>query len=254
MKMSLPLAGLALCAALPALAAVEDRVIVPDNRYDDCINAIAENPDLAFENAMIWRDQGGGAPAEHCVANALLALGYAGEAAVRFDALAREAASGPPEERAELLMQSGEAWLLVRRGDLAEAAFSAALTQAPRNPQVWAARARARAMEEEWAEAETDLDAAITFDNAQAEFYVLRSAARKAQGKTAAARTDIDTALRLNPDSPDALAERGLMYSAAGDKDSARHDFIRVLNLAPDSAAADVARLGIERMEIRIEP
>jgi hypothetical protein len=44
------------------------------------------------------------------------------------------------------------------------------------------------------------------------------------------------------------------MRLAAGDEDGAREDWIKVLNAAPESAAADVARSGIERMEIHLEP
>jgi tetratricopeptide (TPR) repeat protein len=188
------------------------------------------------------------------MAMALLALGHPGEAAVRLDTLARQTESGAPEERADLMMQSGEAWLIARRGDLAEASFSAALMLTPRDAEVWAARARARAMEEKWEGSESDLDSAIVFENATPEYYFLRSAARKALGKDADAIADINTALRLDPAYPDALAERGLMRFAAGDENGARADWIVVLNTAPDSAAADVARLGIERMEIHIEP
>ncbi len=245
-----------LAAAFPSalFAATADEILASDGRYDTCIAATDENPEQAFEDAMVWRDQGGGDPAEHCIAMALLALGHAGEAAVRLDTLARETETGAPDERADLMAQSGEAWLLARRGDLAEATFSAALMLTPRDAEVWAARARARAMEEEWERSESDLDSAITFDNSNPEFFVLRAAARKARGRDLLAKEDIDRALRLDPDFPDALAERGLMRFAAGDENGARTDWIKVLNTAPDSAAADVARLGIERMEIRIEP
>ena len=252
----LALAIVLVVGAMPssALAATAGGLPAENNRYDDCIAATELDPEKGFEDALVWRDQGGGGPAEHCVAMALLALGYAGEAAVRLDALAREDQGGTQEQRSSLMLQAGDAWLLSRRSDLAESAFSAALMLTPRDAEVWAARARARAMAGEWESAEADLDAAITFDDANPSYYVLRSVARSAGGKDDLAANDIQAALEIDPDFPDALAERGLMRFAAGDEDGAREDWIRVLNAAPDSAAADVARSGIERMEIHIEP
>ena len=237
-----------------ALAATAGGLPAEISRYDECIAVTELDSEQAFEEALIWRDQGGGGPAEHCVAMALLALGHAGEAAVRLDTLARENRGGTQEQRSNLLVQAGDAWLLARRSDLAEATFSAALMLTPRDAEVWAARARARAMAGEWEMAESDLDAAITFNNANPEFYVLRSAARNAAGKDILAAYDINAALEIDPNFPDALAERGLMRFAAGDEDGAREDWIKVLNAAPESAAADVARSGIERMEIHLEP
>ena len=248
-------AGSAL-GAMPcsALAATAGSLPAERSRYDECVAATETDAEQAFEEALIWRDQGGGSPAEHCVAIALLALGAAEEAAIRLDALARENRGGTQEQRSDLMRQAGDAWLLARRADLAEATFSAALMLTPRDAEAWAARARARAMAGEWESAESDLDSAITFDNARPEFYVLRSAVRDAAGKDDLAAHDIHTALEIDPNFPAALAERGLLRFAAGDEDGAREDWVKVLNAAPESAAADVARSGIERMEIRLEP
>ena len=237
-----------------ALAATADGLPSDRARYDQCIAATEANPEQAFEEALIWRDQGGGAPAEHCVAMALLGLGHVGEAAVRLDTLAREYSGATQDLRSDLMVQAGEAWLLARRSDLAEASFSAALMLTPRESDVWAARARARAMEGEWKNAESDLDAAITFNKTSPEYYVLRSAAHAALGNDDLAVRDIDAALDIDPNFPDALAERGLMRFASANEDGAREDWIIVLNAAPESAAADVARSGIERMEIHLEP
>lgn len=237
-----------------ALAATADGLPSERTRYDQCVAATEENPEQAFEEALIWRDQGGGAPAEHCVAMALVGLGHVREAAVRLDTLAREYSGATQALRSDLMVQAGEAWLLARRSDLAEASFSAALMLTPRESDVWAARARARAMEGEWKSAESDLDAAITFNKSNPEYYVLRSAAHAALGNDDFAVRDIDAALDIDPSFPDALAERGLMRFASGNEDGAREDWVKVLIAAPESAAADVARSGIERMEIHLEP
>ena len=156
----------------------------------------------------------------------------------------------PPER----LQRLGDELTRLGRSDLAEASFSAALMLTPRESDVWAARARARAMEGEWKNAESDLDAAITFNKTSPEYYVLRSAAHAALGNDDLAVRDIDAALDIDPNFPAALAERRLMPFASGNEDGAREDWIIVLNAAPESAAADVARSGIERMEIHLEP
>jgi tetratricopeptide (TPR) repeat protein len=237
-----------------ALAATADDTSEGPDRYTACIAKAEENPEEAFEDALAWRDQGGGGAAEHCSAMALIGLGYASEAAMRLDMLARDANSGTPGERAEILLQSGEAWLVARRAELAREAFSAALMLAPRNARIWSARARAHAADDRWDAAEEDLDAAITFETIEPEYYVLRAGTRKELGKTALAREDLENALRIDPDYPDALAERGMMKFESGDENGAREDWIRVLNLAPESEAADIARFGIERMEVTVEP
>jgi tetratricopeptide (TPR) repeat protein len=247
-------ASLSFVLSGPSWAATAGDLPSLSGRYNECVAVTEEDPERAFDEALIWRDQGGGNPAEHCVAMALLALGHASEAAVRLDALARENSGSSEGERSALMAQAGEAWLLARRADLAQASFSAALRLTPRASEVWAARARAHAMDSEWESAEFDLDAAITFDNANPEFYVLRSAARASLGRDDLAVSDIDAALEIDPNFPDALAERGLMRLAAGNQGGAREDWIKVLNGAPESAAADVARSGIEQMEIHLEP
>ena len=94
-----------------------------NSSYDACIAATEDDPEQAFEEAVSWRDEGGGGAAEHCVAMALLALGYAGEAAARLDALARENLGGTQEQRSELMIQAGEAWLLAGRANLARDSF-----------------------------------------------------------------------------------------------------------------------------------
>src|SRR5205807_415949 len=80
--------------------------------YQDCVAAIARKADDAFEMALTWRDHGGGVQAEHCAALALLSLDQPGEAASRLDALAQRTDAGTVGQRAALLGQAGNAWLL----------------------------------------------------------------------------------------------------------------------------------------------
>jgi len=218
--------------------------------YQACVTAVNTKADDAFEKALIWRDHGGGLPAEHCAALALIALDEPGEAASRLNTLAQRPDAGPAAEKAALLSQSGNAWLLASEIENAEAAFSAALKLTPKDAELWTDRARARAARADWAGAEADLNSALTNDNRKPEIFVLRAAARQAQGNMAGYKTDIDAALALDATFPDALVERGIMKMDAGDKNGARADFVQVLVRAPDSPAADTVRKRIEALEV----
>ncbi len=243
----------ALLAALalgfgPAHAA--DNPFNSNTPYAACLAAVDKKPDDAFEKALTWRDSGGGLPAEHCAAMALVALNHPGEAATRLDALARRPDAGSAVERAAILDQSGNAWLLAGEGAAAETALSAALKLTPRDPELWIDRARARALKMDWTGAEADLSSALAFDKTKAETYVLRASARSALGMRDGAKSDIDAALLVDPNFPEALVERGVMKLENADKAGARVDWIKALSRAPDSAAADSARLHLEQLDV----
>ncbi len=150
--------------------------------YQNCVAGIDINPSDAFEKALAWRAQGGGMQADHCAALALIALDEPGEAATRLDMLARRSDAGTLAERAKLLAEAGNAWLLASQPANAEVALSAALKLTPRDPELWTDRARARAAQMNWDDAEQDLSNALTFDATKPEMWVLRATARKAQG------------------------------------------------------------------------
>lgn len=245
---SLAFAIAALAAFAPASAA--DNPFNSSTPYADCVAAIDKKADDAFENAMIWRDHGGGIAAEHCAALALIALDEPGEAASRLDQLAQRGDAGSTTERAALLSQAGNAWLLANQAENAETAFSAALKLTPGDPDIWIDRSRARAMRQDWANAEADLSKSLTLGAKKPEAYVLRASARVAQGDQLGYQSDIGAALSVDPTFPDALVERGIIKLKRGDKAGARADWLQVLLRAPDSAAGDAARLHIEQLEV----
>jgi regulator of sirC expression with transglutaminase-like and TPR domain len=242
---------LAFVAGAALAVAAEDNPFGSGDPYQACVAAVNVKADDAFEKALAWRDHGGGLPAEHCAALALLSLDEPGEAASRLNALAQRKDAGTAAERSALLAQSGNAWLLANQVENAEAALSAALKLTPRDAELWTDRARARAARQDWANAETDLNTALTYNKTRPEIYVLRASARAAQSNKAGYKADIDAALALDPTFPDALVERGAMKMEAGDNAGARADFVQVLVRAPDSAAADTVRKRIEALEVR---
>jgi tetratricopeptide (TPR) repeat protein len=236
-------------AATPIQAAADNPFGTADP-YQACVAAVDANAADAFEMASVWRDHGGGAPAERCIALALIALDEPGEAASRLDALARRMDTGTAADKARLLAQSGNAWLLASELENAEAAFSAALKLTPQDAEIWTDRARTRAARQDWANAEADLNSALTYDRSHPATYVLRASARQAQNNKAGYKADIDAALALDPTFPDALVERGAMKMDAGDAAGARADFLQVLLRAPDGPAADTVRKRIEVLEV----
>ncbi len=119
-------------------------------------------------------------------------------------------------ERAALLAEAGNAWLLAAQPANAEVALSAALKLTPRDPELWTDRARARAAQMNWADAEQDLTNALTFNATKPEMFVLRATARAAQGNKVGHRFDVEAALMLDSTYPEALVERGTLKLEIG--------------------------------------
>ena len=244
--------GVIVMAALaPAVSvAAQGSLFGAGDPYQACVMAIDVDPTNAFERAIAWRSQGGGPQADHCAALALIALDEPGEAASRLDTLARRSDAGTLMERASLLAEAGNAWLLAAQPANAEVALSAALKLSPRDPELWVDRARARAAQMNWADADKDLTNALTFDATKPEPFVLRAVARAAQGNKVGHRFDVEAALILDPTYPEALVERGTLRLEMGDIPGARADWVQVLVRAPEGPAADVVRSRIETLEV----
>jgi len=244
---------LLLLGAVTARAAetgLDDPTLPGAERYDRCLVLTKKNAESAYELALEWKDAGGGAAAVHCSAVALVAMKHYSEAALKLDQLAHTSATGDGATRASLLDQAGNAWLLAGQPENALASFSAALTLAPGDSDMLADRARAKAMQKDWAGAESDLTLALQRSPANAEVYVLRASARHALGRKSEALADVEQALRVKPNYAEALVERGAMKLENGDKVGARADWQAVLNQAPEGAAADSARKHIEQLEL----
>ncbi len=212
------------------------------NPYDACLNRAQSDPAGALMQAADWAKQGGGAAADHCAALALIGLRRYSEAASRLDALARSPFAADPSRKTALFDQAGNAWLLADRADSAVISFTAALGVDPFDADLLADRARALALKQDWAKADSDLGAALLVNPDRADLYVLRGSARHAMGRRADARSDFDRALKLQPGNADALVERGTMRLEAGDSVGARADWQAAANASPGSPAAQAAQ------------
>lgn len=243
-------AGMAQTAPLAAAQVGEQAA------YQRCLSEVDINPNRAFDDALIWRDQGGGIPARHCAALALIALEEYTAAAERLEELADQGATRAAARamRPDMLGQAGNAWLLADRPDRAYSALSAALAllpeAAPARADLLIDRARALAAQEQWAAAETDLSASLDRAPDQVAGYIFRATARRFLEQFDAALVDIDTALARDPARPEALLERGILYRLTGRDDAARRDWLKLLSMTEDGPAATAAQRNLEIMDV----
>lgn len=241
----LPLLLLAL--ALPAAAAV------PDNRardYAACMANARTKPKEAFDQAVAWKDLGGGAAAEHCAAVALLNLGHHKEAAQRLEGLAQRVRQ-EPGFKARLLAQAAQAWLLAGDPARAEAALTSALALQADSADLYIDRAAARAARKDYKAAAMDLDRAIGLAPRRADAHAFRASAHRFLENLDKALADAEQALSIEPDLPEALLERGILRRLKNDDKGARKDWMRLLQVAPDGEAAVEARANLEKMDVK---
>ncbi|PHS39711.1 MAG: hypothetical protein COA91_05445 [Robiginitomaculum sp.] len=185
-----------------------------DAKHKICLEKTVDDPEAAFENAMVWQSQGGGRRARHCVAKALSALGHAGEAAIRMEKIAKAPDGGTPTMRAEYYVQAADLWLTAKQPHRAIDAASAGLKIARSNLDLRIHRARAYGALGRWDYSETDLTSALAFhpDNARA----LRARAHTylKQDDLAKAKADIDASINADSTNIDTLLLRGKINEA----------------------------------------
>jgi len=231
-------------AALPAGAAVRG----PSNpapggpsdsaHYRRCLADSNANPTIALTDAESWAKAGGGVPAQHCAALALVTLKRYAEAGTRLDKIAADRGVPDISFRTALYDQAGNAWLLAGDGARAVQSFSAALALSAGDADLFADLARAQAMRKNWHEVDLDLNAALQLSPRRTDLLVLRASARRALKRYEDARNDLEAALKAKPGDGDALVERGLLRKDLGDLGGARKDFQAALKSSDGETAA----------------
>jgi tetratricopeptide (TPR) repeat protein len=216
--------------------------------YRACLASVAGNPAGALEDALRWSKAGGGLPAQHCAALALVGQGRYREAAARLDMLARAKDVPDTHFRAMVFDQAGNAWLLAGDGARAIASLSAALALTGGDADIFADLARAQAMRQNWREVDLDMTAALQLAPRRADLLVLRASARRALGRLKESWADIEQALKLSPGDASALVERGLLRKQIGDIGGARRDFRAAIAASPSGATAAAARDNLEAL------
>jgi len=244
------IATAAMFCALNARADISRDV---EARFNACVAKIDTDPDTAFEDAMVWRDNGGGVPARHCAALALIELGHAGEAARRMETLAADPGAGGVRERAQLLAQAGNAWILEGAPNFAAESFTLALemiTDDPlgdaMRPGLLTDRARAWLLSGSHDKAREDATAALGFGDS-IDALLVRAAALRAVNSLRNALTDIERVLKLDPNNAAAYLERGLIHAQTGEIEVAKQDWVQAALLNKDGPIAREAQDHIAR-------
>lgn len=200
--------------ANPHSAKAADLTAQFDARHKSCLEMIATNADNAYEEAMIWRGEGGGRRARHCEAMALFALGQKEEAAYRLHTLAGSLEGGNKTMRTDYYAEAANFWLLA--GEVKEAynSATAGLELAEDDVDLRIARARAYALLGRYNHAEIDLSSALVFEPDHAAALRYRADARREQGKLSEAKADIDRSLMIDPTSVETALVRGEINEA----------------------------------------
>jgi tetratricopeptide (TPR) repeat protein len=226
--------------AVPASAAVGNaRPPTDSQHYRLCLAASSNNPISALADAEDWIRKGGGVPAQHCAALALVGLKRYAEAGARLDKVAADKAVPDASFRSELSDQAGNAWLLAGNGARAVQSFTAALALSGGDADLFADLARAQAMRKNWHEVDLDLNAALQVMPRRADLLILRASARRALKRYPEARADIEAALKIKPGDGGALVERGLLRRQMGDLGGARRDFQAALKTGAAAEAQE---------------
>ena len=255
-KISLPALPVAFAAALavsaPTVAADEKDTASATGQarhYASCMARASANPTEAYREAVAWRDSGGGRPARHCVAVALLGLGLYQDAARKLEDIARKADTGGVTRRGELLAQAANAWLIAGKPEAAYANQTAALKIRPDDVELLIDRSISLATLVKYWEAVDDLNRALELQPGRIDALIFRATAYRRLDTIELADEDIRRALAVSPDNPDGLLERGNIRRLKGDRKGARGDWIRVLALAPGAPAGAAARRNLERLD-----
>jgi tetratricopeptide (TPR) repeat protein len=185
-----------------------------DTKHKACLERIADDPELAYEEAMIWKAEGGGRRARHCEAMSLFALDQTEEAAFRLSKLAKSPDGGTPQMRADFYAESANFWLLAAEPKEAYAASSQGLELVESHIDLRIARARAYAALGHYDYAETDLTSVLVFDKNHAGALRYRADARRHLGKLDAAKMDVETSLRIDPTIVETALLRGEINEA----------------------------------------
>lgn len=249
-------ASILLAASVAFIAGAVDAQPSPalqDIAYQDCLSLMRRNPEDGFAQAQVWQATGGGLPAAHCAALALVELKHYADAAARLEALLPQAEKQAPQLTVALLDQAANAWLLADQPQRARQLMDIAIKSAPDQPDLLIDRALSAAAMQDHAAALADLNRALTVDPTRSEAYALRASAKRQLSDPGGALEDAETALAIEPRLPEALLERGILRAQKGEQRGARADLVQVRLIAPDTPAADAAGRVIEQLDVKAE-
>lgn len=250
-RVSQPAALAIAMVGLMSPAFAQSVVTIEQQEYTGCMQQTRIDPDAAFERALQWQDIGGGLPAKHCAATALMALEHFEQAAQRFEEMARLMPSDATDGLvADVLAHAGIAWFEAGDLDQAFAMQSAALELTPDAAPILVDRAMVLAQLNQFKEAISDLNRAIEAAPDDPVPFSMRASAFRFLGSNDLALADAERAMQLDPSHPEALLERGILRRLTGDIEGARADWLRLIELHDGRPAAESARRNLEKLDV----
>jgi tetratricopeptide (TPR) repeat protein len=244
-------------AAAPAEAATKKPSSGATLKFDDaqeytaCMTLARSKPDQGLETALTWQSRGGAEAAEHCAAVALIGLGETSEAATRLEKLGTKLAPGRPGLAAEILAQSGQAWLMAGKADRAYAVETTALKLAPKDVDLLVDRAVTLGQAKNYWEAIDDLNRAHELAPKRSDVLVYRASAYRFVDSADLALEDLDAAIQLDPRNPEAYLERGILRRLANDREGARSDWLKTLSLGSGTPTGEAAQKNLELLDLK---
>ena len=198
----------------PFLPAYLESSIGAGARHQECVRLVIEDIEEGRAGAQRWASEGGGAPAQHCLAIADLAAGFPKLGAIRLRDLAERPDAGDETARARILAEAALAFLDAGETREAEAAIDAAKLRAPALGEIEFVAAKIYADDKRWQAAADAVTAAEDKGVRAPEGYVIRARAMRALGRDEDAANDVVAALTIDPFNIDALTLRGELQQA----------------------------------------
>lgn len=233
-------------------------VLTGEQRYRACMDRVATNAQAALDEARAWQKQGGGHPAGHCAAAAMMQLGQVQAAAQALQALADDPNERDRSLRASLFAQAAHAWLSADEPEKAQAAAQRGLDIVNDQPDLLVLHARALAEQRRFSDAVSDLNraidvwtadtAAVSTSVALADAYVFRASALRQMRAVDAAAADLKRALAIVPNHPEGLLELGIVNALQGDREGAKKAWMATIAADPKTPAAEEARINLDRI------
>lgn len=220
----------------------------PPQQYDQCLALAHVKPQQAYGEAVAWRDTGGGFPARHCEAVALIEMKKYPEAAEKLEDMAAAMMRANPRLRGEVLDQAGQAWILAGKPAKATRDFDAALTFRPNDPGILIDCAEAYGLQKKFFKAIDDLNRVLNKHPHRVAALIYRASAYRQLGKLGLALNDVKRALKIDPNAVTGLLERGNIRRLQGNIVGAKTDWRRVEVLAPNTPAAQAAKYNIAHL------
>jgi len=237
--------------AQPAAEAVPQDQAAQEQKYQDCMKLAGKTPKAALKRAMDWEKAGGGDAARHCVAASYMGLKQYDDAAMELERIAQTMPQVKAPMMAQLFGQAAQAWMNMNQPDRALNDINQGLKLNKKSVDLLVFRAIIYGNKEKYFDALDDLNAAYDLTSDRATILILRATAYRKLEQPDLAKDNIELALKADPNDPDALLERGTQRAEAGDRDGARTDWVKLIEVAPNSPAADDARDGLAKLDVK---